>query len=524
MTTPTSGASQAQPAVEPAGAQRTVDGHPGTLESDGSFLSDDGTVYVPAGGQPEHGISTPDGHFIPGGTTHVMPDGTIAYGMMAGNDFLSVDHEAIALDDGSVLHGNLDENTGVFTTDSGNAYLVTADGVVSVVAHVMPDGSTAYGRMIGGDFYSADGATVALANGDVLHGGSPQDGVFVTDSGAVYLATESGLVVGASHVMPDGSTAYGRMIGGDFYSADGATVALANGDVLHGGSPQDGVFVTDSGAVYLATESGLVVGASHVMPDGSTAYGRMIGGDFYSADGATVALANGDVLHGGSPQDGVFVTDSGAVYLATESGLVVGASHVMPDGSTAYGQMIGGDFFSIDRTTIVLGDGTVLHGTYDDGTGLFTTDSGDTYFVGDDGVTHGTFRPSDGAFVLDGDAGVVMTPGSWKVDLAQMAETLRVLQGKAEAISGYHDTIKQQFRNVQFAWTSPSGDTFSDISVQVERALTNLDELLANVVDRMQQSYDNYRQAEEVVRGNLSYRHSGGGPAYERGVPAYERG
>ncbi|MCO5974924.1 hypothetical protein, partial [Actinoallomurus soli] len=356
MTTPTSGASQTQPAAEPA---EVVDGHPGTVQPDGSFVSDDGTVYVPAGGRPEHGISTPDGHFIPGGTTHVMPDGTTAYGMMAGNVFLSVDQKTIELGDGSVLHGNLDVNTGVFTTDSGNAYLVTADGVVSVVAHVMPDGSTAYGQMIGGDFYSADGSTVALANGDVLHGGSPQNGVFVTDAGAVYLTTDSGLVPGASHVMPDGSTAYGQMIGGDFYSADGSTVALANGDVLHGGSPQNGVFVTDAGAVYLTTDSGLVPGASHVMPDGSTAYGQMIGGDFYSADGSTVALANGDVLHGGSPQNGVFVTDAGAVYLTTDSGLVPGASHVMPDGSTAYGQMIGGDFFSIDSTTIVLGDGTV---------------------------------------------------------------------------------------------------------------------------------------------------------------------
>lgn len=130
MTTPTSGTPQAQPAG-PNEVQWTIDGHlvSGTIGSDGSFLSDDRTIYVPPGGKPEHGISTPDDRFIQNGTTHVMPDGSTAYGQMVGKDFFAADGKTVALGGGAVLQGSIDWDTGIFTAGSGDAYFVGADGV-----------------------------------------------------------------------------------------------------------------------------------------------------------------------------------------------------------------------------------------------------------------------------------------------------------------------------------------------------------------------------------------------------------
>jgi WXG100 family type VII secretion target len=214
-------------------------------------------------------------------------------------------------------------------------------------------------------------------------------------------------------------------------------------------------------------------------------------GGFISEDGKTYVDSSGKVEHGISTPDGQFIPN--------------GTTHIMPDGSTAYGTMAGKDFFSADGHTIVLDNGTILHGNDDWATGIFTTNSGDAYFVGQNGVTHGHFRPADGALVLDGDGGVVMTPGSWKVDLAQIADALALINNKSDSISKHQDTIMWQCQSVKNSWRSPAGDTFASASDKVQTALSDLCELVDNVAERMQQSYDNYRNSERANVKNVSH-------------------
>src|ERR1700722_16131624 len=72
-------------------AETTVNGQTvwGNYGSDGSFLSQDGTIYVTASGQAQTGVTTPGGDFLPGGTTHTLASGTVLYGYADGGTFYS---------------------------------------------------------------------------------------------------------------------------------------------------------------------------------------------------------------------------------------------------------------------------------------------------------------------------------------------------------------------------------------------------------------------------------------------------
>lgn len=324
--------------------QRTIDGHlvSGTRQPDGSFFSDDGTLYVDPGGKVEHGLTAPDGRFLPNGASRLV-EGRTVWGVV-GED---------------------------------------------------------------GSFLSEDGTLLVTADGRVEHG---------------------------------------KVVDGRFLVA-----RTVDGRTVWGGETEDGGFISQDGTIYVDAE--------------------------------------------GNVQKGI-------VDPATNSFVPGGIAYTMPDGSTAYGVMAGDTFYTADGTTVVLGDGTVLRGTIDWPTGIFTTGSGDSYFIGENGVTHGKFRDADGAFVLD-DGETVMTPKSWTVDLAQMADAITYISAQYDLIDTYNETISTQIRNVENAWSSPSGDSFSDVAAQVQSALDDLYSLVGQIADQMQWTYDNYVQAEHAAYKNL---------------------
>jgi uncharacterized protein YukE len=113
---------------------RTVDGQTvyGFDTTDGGWVSDDGKIAIGKDGKVEHGITDPNTHnFLPNGTTHTLPDGTVLYGYTVGGDFYSEDGTTIVLANGTVLHGTTDTNTGIFTPNNGNGvYLILKTGIV----------------------------------------------------------------------------------------------------------------------------------------------------------------------------------------------------------------------------------------------------------------------------------------------------------------------------------------------------------------------------------------------------------
>lgn len=136
---------------------RIIEGKPvhGTLQSDGSFLSTDGTILVtgkategPDGttipaGTVEHGVTTPDNRFLKGGSVRVLPGGQKLSGYAVGGDFYSVPGpggaSTIILANGTVHAGTLDTSNGIFTATGGGIYFVGDDGIQS--ATLQTDGS-----------------------------------------------------------------------------------------------------------------------------------------------------------------------------------------------------------------------------------------------------------------------------------------------------------------------------------------------------------------------------------------------
>jgi uncharacterized protein YukE len=389
VTTPTPGSPGPSPAAHEG--RRTVDGHQvsGTIQADGSFLSDDGTIFVDKAGRVEHG-KVVDGRFLVEKTV-----------------------------DGRTLWGGETED---------------------------------------GGFISQDGTTYVDPSGKVEHGLTAPDGRFLPD--------------GASRVI-DGVTVWGILAeDGSFLSEDGTTYVTADGKVEHG-KVEDGHFLVER------------------IVDGRTLWGSQTeDGGFLSQDGTIYVDPTGKV-------------EKGLVDPATNSFIPDGVAHKMPDGSTTYGVMVGDTFYTADGTTIVMGNGTVLHGSMNWSTGIFTTGSGDSYFVGENGVTHGTFRDADGAFVLDGGQ-VVMTPKSWTVDLAQMQDAITYVTSQRDLIKTYSETISEQIGDVEYAWTSASSGSFTDVADQVTSALDDLYSLVDSIVTQLQQTHDNYLQAEQAANKNLS--------------------
>jgi hypothetical protein len=262
---------------------------PGTVNDDGSFLSQDGTVYVTgtgekagdgtviAAGTVQHGVTTPDGTFLPGGVEHHLPDGRTLYGYTAGSDFWSYDGST-AVVGGRLITGALNFDDGVFTTSDG-AYLVSDKGLIKGVQPPGQDflpngerriieGKPVYGTVgDDGSFLSQDGTVYVTGTGEkagdgtVIAAGTVQHGVTTPDG---YF-----LPGGSIHTLPGGKELYGYAMGSGFVSSDGKTVVLPSGQVLTGTSDNEtGIFTASDGKTYYVG-SGDSIQSAALQLDGS---------------------------------------------------------------------------------------------------------------------------------------------------------------------------------------------------------------------------------------------------------------
>jgi WXG100 family type VII secretion target len=261
---------------------------------------------------------------------------------------------------------------------------------------------------------------------------------------------------------------------GGFLSDDGTVYVDSNGGVEHGRTTAGGVFETPR------------------VVDGQTLWGTSTtGGGWISEDRKTYVDSSGTVEHGITAPDGTFVPN--------------GTTRTLPDGTTLYGNDVGGSFYSYDGSTIVLGDGTVVHGHLDQGTGIFTADNGATYGVTGDGIFSGTVQPDDGSLLL-GNGQTLMTPAAWAVDLAKMADAIATVKTKAGSIDDHISTITGEYANVGYRWSSPAGQTFSDVTTKATAAMKDMQNMLSDMISRMQLTHDNYETTENVnTQNNKNY-------------------
>ncbi len=308
-----------------------------------------------------------------------------------------------------------------------------------------------------GTFLSQDKTLIQTPTGDVRHG--------VVDPGT------NEFLPGGQVRTVDGRPVYGSVdpSTGDWLSEDQKTLEVP------GQAPVKGIVDPGTGAFLPNGEVRTV--------DGQQVYGSVdpSTGNWLSEDQKTLVVPGQDPVHG-------IIDPETDTFLPNGVVKTIGGSQV-------YGTMLpDGSFISADDSVIMLPDGKTVTGTLDPDTGIFTGDDGTFDFVSDTGIQPGT-KQWDGSLVL-GDNTVVMTAASWKADLLQFSFTIQEVTLKQKAIEAYCQTIDQQFSTVESVWWSPAADTFKDLVPQVDSAMQDLKDLLADMVSRMTQTRDNYVRTE----------------------------
>ncbi len=444
----------------------TFDGQTGTIDSAGDFYvqsgPEDGKEEIPAGGGPPvYGVTDPvTGQFIPGGVPRVIGDQT----------YYGTDSNGIFIDDTGTL-AQVDATKAVFP----GYFQQNPDGTQSFIATLNYHGQTLSGTIdSAGDFYVQSGPQAGLE--EIPAGGGPP--VYgITDPG-------TGFIPGGVIRVIDGQTYYGTVDQGIFF-ADTGTLAqvLSTGQVFAGHTQQN----PDGTQSFIAT----------LNYHGQTLSGTIDkNGNFYVQSGPQAGLE--EIPAGGGPP--VYgVTDP-----ATGDFIPGGVAKTMPDGTILYGYMEGNDFITSDDTKIVFANGTVVTGTYDPSTGIFTAANGSFYFVGTNGIVSAT-KQSDGSYKLP-DGSIVMTPQAWKVDLPVFLDAIGFVETYSFLIALATAEIQAQYSAIESAWSSPGGSSFHGIAAAVNTGIDYLNTMLTDIVQRMQTSYQNYLNTENTNAQNVSAR------------------
>jgi WXG100 family type VII secretion target len=104
-----------------------------------------------------------------------------------------------------------------------------------------------------------------------------------------------------------------------------------------------------------------------------------------------------------------------------------------------------------------------------------------------------------------------LTPGEFSVDLDQFAAAISTVQTEADNIGVYTTQITGVMQVVQSAWSSPAGQSFAVVAQACNTQMAGLNELLSEMVQRMQTTQQNYQDAEETNTANMGGGGGGGG-------------
>lgn len=94
--------------------------------------------------------------------------------------------------------------------------------------------------------------------------------------------------------------------------------------------------------------------------------------------------------------------------------------------------------------------------------------------------------------------GSSMTLSEFNVDLQSLSDAADAIQTQATTISDQCAAINQAFGQVTASgvWTTPAGGSFAELQAACTTAMTNLDNLLTEMISRMRAAYQNYHDAE----------------------------
>jgi uncharacterized protein YukE len=111
-------------------------------------------------------------------------------------------------------------------------------------------------------------------------------------------------------------------------------------------------------------------------------------------------------------------------------------------------------------------------------------------------TTSGTTQPRSKTTTTTSGTTQVVDAQTFKVDLEDLTSSIALVQSRATSIGDEYSKVKSLFGLLPDAWSSPAADTFTPLETQLLYAMSTLQLLLAQIVIRMRQTYDNYVQAE----------------------------
>ncbi|WP_157874247.1 hypothetical protein [Streptomyces sp. AcH 505] len=97
----------------------------------------------------------------------------------------------------------------------------------------------------------------------------------------------------------------------------------------------------------------------------------------------------------------------------------------------------------------------------------------------------------------------------WRADLEALKDATDVVRREHTSISENMASIDAKMNEVGDHWSSPAYGSFEGITTWFHTCQHDLEDLLADIVDRMSTSYQNYHNAEGANYDNLD-----GGPPH----------
>jgi WXG100 family type VII secretion target len=90
------------------------------------------------------------------------------------------------------------------------------------------------------------------------------------------------------------------------------------------------------------------------------------------------------------------------------------------------------------------------------------------------------------------------------VDLEQFSEAITTVTTCQSAISTDFSDIKSELTKVLDAWSGPAAESYSDVQKALDSAMQTLENVLGQIVSRMNVTYSNYLNAEQANSSNLT--------------------
>ena len=100
-----------------------------------------------------------------------------------------------------------------------------------------------------------------------------------------------------------------------------------------------------------------------------------------------------------------------------------------------------------------------------------------------------------------------MTLSELKVDLAALSDAITSISSSAATIDSLTSQINQTMQSsVDPNWVTPAGTTFVVVQQACTAQMTQLTDLLAEIISRMKSAYQNYLQTEVTNVNNVTAR------------------